>query len=119
EDDAALDLELVAAKPPVAQGEDGWDAKGPEPGNASYYYSLTRLAADGSLAVGGERFDVAGLAWMDREWSTSSLSAGVEGWDWLALQLSDGRDLMLYQLRQTDGSPSPFSSGSVVGADGA
>ncbi|HEY8555678.1 MAG TPA: lipocalin-like domain-containing protein, partial [Burkholderiales bacterium] len=116
--DAALDLELVSAKPPVLQGEDGWDAKGPEPGNASYYYSLTRLEARGRLSVGGERFDVAGLAWMDREWSTSSLSAGVEGWDWLSLQLSDGRELMLYQLRETDGSPSPFSSGSVVGADG-
>jgi predicted secreted hydrolase len=116
--EAALELELVALKPPVLHGDRGLDAKGPEPGNASYYYSLPRLAARGQIQSGVRRATVDGLAWMDREWSTSALSPGVVGWDWFALQLSDGRDLMFYRLRLADGSASPFSGGSLIERDG-
>jgi len=118
QDDTAIDLTLASAKPVVLQGERGLDRKGEEPGNASHYYSLTRMPANGRVTVGGAAFDVSGLAWMDREWSTSSLGAGLVGWDWFALQLGDGRDLMLYQLRRADGSPDRFSGGSLVEADG-
>ncbi len=59
-----------------------------------------------------------GLAWMDREWSTSALGADQIGWDWFALQLEDGRDVMIYRLRRRDGSVDPFSAGTIVGADG-
>jgi predicted secreted hydrolase len=55
---------------------------------------------------------------MDREWSTSALSAGIAGWDWFALRLGDGRDLMFYRLRRNDGSASEFSGGSLVESDG-
>lgn len=113
-----LRLAVEARKPAVAHGEGGVDAKGPEPGNASYYYSLTRMAASGTITVDARSEPVEGLAWMDREWSTSALSPSIEGWDWFALQLSDGRDLMLYRLRGNDGSTSPFSGGSLVDADG-
>jgi predicted secreted hydrolase len=118
EADLALDLELRPLKPVVLQGEGGWSRKGPEPGNASYYYSLTRLAAQGTLQADGERVEVSGLAWMDREWSTSALGPGLAGWDWFALQLEDGRELMLYRLRRRDGSADPWSAGSVVDAAG-
>jgi predicted secreted hydrolase len=118
EGEIAIDLTLTSAKPVVLHGERGLDRKGEEPGNASYYYSLTRMPATGRVTIRGARFDVNGLAWMDREWSTSSLGADLVGWDWFALQLDDGRDLMLYQLRRADGSADPFSSGSLVAADG-
>src|SRR3989442_2088449 len=72
EGDVAIDLTLASAKPIVLQGERGLDRKGEEPGNASYYYSLTRMPATGRVTVRGTAFDVTGLAWMDREWSTSS-----------------------------------------------
>lgn len=117
--EVALDLRLEPGKPPVLQGEKGLSRKSSEPGNASYYYSLTRMPTRGTVRVGTETFTVTGASWMDREWSTSSLGAGQIGWDWFALQLSDGTDLMLYQLRQTDGRPDPASSGSVVGPDGS
>ena len=117
-DDAAIELTLDSAKPVVLQGERGLDRKGLEPGNASYYYSLTRMPAVGRLTVAGTPFEVTGLAWMDREWSTSALGADLVGWDWFALQLDDGRELMLYQLRRADGDPDRFSGGSLVGADG-
>jgi predicted secreted hydrolase len=118
EGDVAIDLTLASVKPVVLQGERGLDRKGEEPGNASYYYSLTRMPATGRVTIHGSAFDVTGLAWMDREWSTSSLGTGLVGWDWMAIQLDDGRDLMLYQLRRADGSADRFSSGSLVEADG-
>jgi predicted secreted hydrolase len=116
--DVAIDLTLASAKPVVLQGERGLDRKGEEPGNASYYYSLTRMPATGRVTIGGGAFEVSGLAWMDREWSTSSLGADLVGWDWMAIQLDDGRELMLYQLRRADGSAGRFSSGSLVEVDG-
>jgi predicted secreted hydrolase len=119
EGDVALDLTLSATKPVVLQGDRGLSRKGAEPGNASYYYSLTRMPARGVVRVGGDSFDVVGLAWMDREWSTSALGPGLVGWDWFALQLEDGRDLMFYRLRGRDGSIDGFSAGSLVAADGS
>jgi predicted secreted hydrolase len=114
-----LSLTLTALKPPVSHGDDGLDRKGPETGNASHYYSFTRLQASGRIRVGQREDDVSGLAWMDREWGTSALSRSLEGWDWFALQLSDGRDLMYYRLRSELGESSPFSGGSLVAADGS
>ena len=121
--EVAVDLRLSGGKPPVLQGDRGLSRKSSAPGNASYYYSLTRMPAHGTLRVGAETFPVEGAAWMDREWSTSSLAAGQVGWDWFALQLADGTDLMLYQLRHAgDGAhargPDPASSGSFVAPDG-
>jgi predicted secreted hydrolase len=98
--EAAIDLLLTAALPPVPQGDRGLSAKSADPGNASYYYSLPRLVAAGTLRLGAARFPVTGQAWMDREWSTSSLAAGEVGWDWFGLQLDDGWELMLYRLRR-------------------
>jgi predicted secreted hydrolase len=118
DEEISLALRLQASKPPVAQGDRGLDAKGPEPGNASYYYSFPRLAATGTIEVGGATTEVTGSAWIDREWATSALSPGLVGWDWFALQLADGSELMYYRLRDSSGAASPFSSGSIVTAEG-
>jgi len=114
----AVSLSLEAAAPIAAHGERGLDVKGPEPGNASFYYSFPRLTARGTIEVDGVSTDVAGTAWMDREWSTSALSAGVLGWAWFGIQLSDGRELMFYRLRQSDGTANRYSSGSLIERDG-
>lgn len=115
---AAIDLLLAVGKPVVLQGEAGLSRKGPEAGNASYYYSHTRLPTTGSVRVGEETFAVAGNSWLDREWSTSALGEELEGWDWFALQLDDGREVMFYRLRRRDGASDPLSAGTVVAADG-
>jgi predicted secreted hydrolase len=114
-----LELELAPGKPAVRQGDRGLSAKGAAPGNASWYYSYTRLPAAGAITVDGEPHTVRGEAWLDREWGTSSLDAGVVGWDWFSLQLADGRDLMLYALRQANGGIAPQSAGSLIEADGS
>ena len=117
-DSVALRLELGPGKPPVLQGERGLSRKGPEPGNASYYYSLTRMPAAGTLTLLADTLRVTGSAWLDREWSTSALSQGVVGWDWFALQLDDGWDLMVYRLRRADGRSTSFSQGVLVSPSG-
>jgi predicted secreted hydrolase len=116
--DVAIDLIVSPAKPVVVQGDHGLSRKGPEPGNASLYYSFTRMPARGTVRLGAETLEVSGNAWMDREWSTSALGAAVEGWDWFAVQLDDGRELMVYLLRRRDGTIDPFSAGTLVAADG-
>ena len=119
EETFGLDLHLESAKPPVLQGERGLSRKGPELGNASYYYSLTRMPARGTIRLGGEQLEVEGLAWMDREWGTTAVGKDLAGWDWFALQLEDGRELMYYRLRRRDGTADPYSAGVVVDARGA
>jgi len=119
EEEASIDLLLDSARRIVLQGDRGLSRKGPAPGNASYYYSMTRLATRGSVRIDGVSFPVEGSSWLDREWGTSSLEKGQTGWDWFALQLSDGRDLMFYRLRRGDGTTDPFSAGTLVLPDGS
>jgi predicted secreted hydrolase len=117
--DVGIDLTVRPEKPMVLQGNQGLSQKGPGVGNASYYYSYTRLATEGTLVAGGDTLSVTGQSWLDREWSTSALGPNQVGWDWFSLQLDDGRDLMYYQLRNKDGSASRFSEGTLVAPDGA
>lgn len=118
EEGVRIDLALRSLKPPVVHGEGGISQKGPSRGNASYYYSLTRMATEGTVTVGGRSHAVSGLSWMDHEFSTSFLEPGQQGWDWFAIQLDDGRELMIYRMRQEDGSADRFSSGTLVGRAG-
>jgi predicted secreted hydrolase len=118
EEEVSLSLDIATLKPLVLQGDRGLSRKGPEQGNASYYYSYTRLAAEGELRLGEKRLHVGGSAWLDREWSTSVLSPEVRGWDWFSLQLDDGSELMLYQLRTEQGIVKAFGAGMHVPASG-
>ena len=117
-EEGRVELALDPAKPPVLQGDRGYSQKGPDPGNASRYYSMTRMQANGRLILDGETHEVTGTAWLDREWGSSQLGEGIDGWDWFALQFDDGRDLMVYRLRTEDGGASRFSAGALVQADG-
>lgn len=114
----AVELDMEPVKPFVLQGDRGYSQKGPEPGNASHYYSATRLATRGRIRLGEQWRAAQGSAWLDREWGSSQLSDDLAGWDWFSLQLDDGRDLMVYRLRHHDGSASPLSAGVLVEADG-
>ena len=119
EEGVGMELRLVDLKGPILQGDQGYSQKGPDPGNASYYYSQTRLESQGNVHIAGTTFDVVGLSWMDHEFSTSALAPDQVGWDWFALQFDDGSELMVFQIRTTDGSVDPFSSGTLIQPDGA
>ena len=113
-----VDLRLAADQPPVLHGRDGFSQKGLQRGNASHYYSLTRMETTGELQLGGERMSVTGLSWMDHEFGTTFLEPSQQGWDWFSLQLDDGSDIMVYVLRQQDGTRDSHSSGTLVFPDG-
>ncbi len=114
-----LALELRAAKPPALHGDRGLSFKGPTPGNASYYYSYTRLETRGTISIdAGDPVPVDGLSWFDHEWSTSALSPDQTGWDWFSLQLSDATEVMVFRLRSRTTRQRDFISGSLVAPDG-
>jgi len=113
-----LELEFEALKAPVLHGVDGISQKAEGKGNASHYYSMTRLATRGMLVVGGEVLPVTGESWFDREWGSSQLGDDQVGWDWFSLQFDDGSELMIYRLRRGDGSTDRYSGGTLVAADG-
>ena len=117
-DDIQISLEMVDRKGPVLEGIDGLSQKGPQPGNASYYVSQTRLDSQGSLQTGGQTFRVTGSSWMDHEFSTSALASDQVGWNWFALQLSDGSELMVYTIRKADGTIDSYSQGTLIYPDG-
>ncbi|GIW92001.1 MAG: carotenoid 1,2-hydratase [Pirellulaceae bacterium] len=114
-----LDLLLTSHVPPVLHGQEGLSRKGSAPGNASYYYSFTRLKTQGRLQWDGQRFEVRGDSWMDHEFSSSFLEPSQQGWDWFSIQLDNDCELMLYQMRRKDGSHDPASSGTLVCSDGS
>lgn len=113
-----LHLDCVSTKPRVFQGDHGYSRKGADPGNASYYTSFTRMKTNGKLVLENQSYQVTGESWMDHEVSTSALDSGQIGWDWFAIQLNSGEELMIYQLRNRDGTQGEFSSGTWIGKDG-
>jgi predicted secreted hydrolase len=114
----ALDLQLQQIKPPALQGDNGLSPKSAVPGNASYYYSLSRLITTGTVTVDGHTYAASGTSWMDHEFSTSALGSDTQGWDWFGLHLDDNRELMVGRIRRADGGHEPAFSGLLVLPDG-
>ncbi|MEO6326837.1 MAG: lipocalin-like domain-containing protein [Thermoanaerobaculia bacterium] len=113
-----LSLILTPEKPLVLHGDRGLSRKGTEPDAVSRYVSFTRLKTAGWRTRGDVSEPVEGSSWLDHEWGPGVLGPESAGWDWFALQLEDGRELMLYRIRARSGSASPFSSGTLVRKDG-
>ncbi|HEY0766956.1 MAG TPA: lipocalin-like domain-containing protein, partial [Steroidobacteraceae bacterium] len=113
-----LELTLQGLTAPVLNGDAGLSRKSGEPGAATYYYSIPRLAVHGRLIRDGHPLEVHGLAWVDREWGSGGLGARQVGWDWFALQLNDGTALMFYALRDQDNRRDQHSAGTWVEASG-
>ncbi len=113
--DFALNLKLQPGKRPVIHGHDGISQKGSIAGNASHYYSHSRMPTQGSLILKGEVHEVAGDSWMDHEFGSSFLEKGTLGWDWFSAQLSDGSELMIFQLR---GGTAGSNAGTLILPDG-
>ncbi len=114
-----VSLELEPVRPAALNGMLGYSRKGADAGNASEYYSLTRMTTRGTIVTGGRAVTVEGLSWMDHEFGTSLLEPGQTGWDWFSIQLDDGTDLMVFQLRRADGARDVHSSGTLVDPTGA
>lgn len=112
----AFDLETRPAKPMIFQGPNGFSQKSETSSAASQYYSFTRLTTSGSVTLDGQTYTVSGQSWMDKEFFTNTMTAEQVGWDWFSLQLDDGRELMLYILRDAEGRLN-YARGTLVLAD--
>jgi predicted secreted hydrolase len=111
-----LELRLDAGRrPAVLHDTIGWVDFGPA--GSSYYYSRTRLAAEGTLTLDSRAMDVSGIAWFDHQWG-DFVAVGAGGWDWFAVNLDDGTDLMLSLIRDREGGY-PLVYGELVAADGS
>ena len=116
--DFQLQLRFAEVQPLLLQGDHGLSRKGPQPGQASYYYSHPQLQASGQLSLQGKTFSVKGTAWLDHEWSESLLHKDAVGWDWIGMNLFDGSALTAFRLRRKDGS-TLYSGGSFRASGGA
>jgi predicted secreted hydrolase len=112
--DLGLFLNVIPTRSPIIHGINGVSQKGPGVGQASHYYSLTRLETKGNLRIKGKEIPVSGLSWKDHEFGSNQLQESQVGWDWFSMQLDNGLDLMIYQLRHSDGRVEPHSSGTLV-----
>jgi predicted secreted hydrolase len=104
-DGFALDLALTPTQAAILQGEAGYSQKGPDPREASHYFSMPHLQVKGSLTQAGKSLPVTGTAWLDREWSSTLLNQRAVGWDWLGLNMDDGGALTLFRVRDANGQP--------------
>lgn len=114
----ALDVRCTATQPVLLQGRQGLSRKGPDPSQASYYYSEPQLAVTGKLSLQGRTFQVTGKAWMDHEWSEALMHPDAVGWDWIGMNLHDGSALTAFRLRRKDGG-TLWDGGSFRGPAGA
>jgi predicted secreted hydrolase len=110
----SMKLNLKPVKPVTLQGLDGLSQKSSGAGNASYYYSISKLASKGKIQIGDQVFKVKGFSWLDREFSTSSLGDTLAGWDWFALQLENNVEIMYYRLRDQENNTDIVHSGGVI-----
>jgi predicted secreted hydrolase len=118
-DSFGLELKLVPLKPAALNGDFGYARKSASsPLAASLYFSYTNLSAKGKVRIGDTVYPVTGSSWFDREIASRRLAETQAGWDWFAVQLDSGSEIMLYMLREKDGTTDPFSSGTIVYRDG-
>ncbi len=113
-----IDLMLTPEKNPIIHGQNGISQKAEGEGFASHYYSIPRLKTEGKIFLQNKEIPVQGMSWMDHEFGSSQLREYQVGWDWFSLQLDKGMELMFYQIRHRDGKIDPYSSGTIIYADG-
>lgn len=117
--DVVFEADLKPMKPAVFNGKDGAGVSFKDEGEASRYFSYTRMEMEGDLIWNGETEHFKGSAWMDREFGTWEPTDNQKGWDWFSIQLDNGCEVMCYQLRDAEGNASRFSSGTYVDENGA
>jgi predicted secreted hydrolase len=113
-----LSLTLRETREPVLHGDAGLSQKGPEPGNANYYYSLVQLQSTGEIIFAGQQIQVNGVSWMDHEFGTSSLSGDTRGWDWFAVQLDNDVVFMFGEFHNGLGGERRVYAGTLAYPDG-
>lgn len=116
-DGTTFEASLKPEKNAVLNGDGGVSYK--DEGQASRYFAYTRMSLEADVKIDGGVEHFTGSAWMDREFGTWTPTENQKGWDWFSIQLDNGCELMCYQLRNSQGDPSLYSSGTYVDESGA
>src|SRR4051812_42505047 len=116
--DLIFEAQLRPTKPAALNGHEGVGVSFKDRGEASRYFSYTRMEAQGRITWHGRTEAFGGSAWMDREFGPWRTTENQKGWDWFALQPTAGSELMVYHIRDRHGRPSVFSSGTFVSPEG-
>ncbi len=115
--DFSFALQFKPTQAVLLEGERGVSRKGPQPAQASYYYSEPQLEVSGSIDVAEKKLEVSGKAWLDHEWSSEYLAADAAGWDWTGINFADGAALMAFRIRDKRGSTF-WAGGTIRDRDG-
>jgi predicted secreted hydrolase len=93
----AFDLTMSQEGPPLlvwGTGAHKMGGDGPPLTTTNFYYSLTRIAATGTVTLGDESFPVSGRTWMDHEYGRfTEGGGGLVKWIFQAIQLENGWSL--------------------------
>jgi predicted secreted hydrolase len=116
--DLLFEAALRPSKPAALNGREGAGVSFKDHGEASRYFSYTRMEAEGDITLDGVTDRFKGEAWMDREFGTWATTQGQKGWDWFSIQFEDSTELMVYHIRDAENRPSTFSSGTFIDAEG-
>ena len=116
--DTVFEATLKPTKQVVLNGQNRDGVSYKDEGQASRYFSYTRMEMEGDLIINGETEHFTGSAWMDREFGTWTPTERQKGGDWFSIQLGNDCELMCYQLRDSAGGISAFSSGTYVDEHG-
>jgi predicted secreted hydrolase len=116
--ETVFEATLKPKKKAILNGEGGQGVSFKDEGQASRYFSYTRMEMEGDIVWNGEAEHFKGSAWMDREFGTWTPTEKQKGWDWFSVQLDNECELMCYQIRDGADKASKFSSGTFVDKDG-
>lgn len=108
-----LDLQLHTNLPPALHNKTGYFEI--MNGTGSYYYSRPRMDASGTLTVDGSPIEVTGQSWFDHQWGNFF---PIGGWDWFAIQLDDGQNIMAWRSHDVHGTVVP-NWGTLIAPDGS
>jgi len=116
--DISFEATLTPVKNAVLNGQNQDGVSFKDEGQASRYFSYTRMKVEGFISESRKVEHFSGSAWMDREFGTWFPTEKQKGWDWFSIQLENNTELMCYQLRDSKNRASEFSCGTFVDEHG-
>lgn len=117
-ENTSFEATLTPLKPAILNGKNKDGVSFKDEGEASRYFSYTRMKVEGFLSENDKVEKFVGSAWMDREFGTWAPTEKQKGWDWFSIQLDNNCELMCYQLRDSNNQVSEFSCGTYVNEKG-
>lgn len=96
-----LDLMLDYGKGAFWHCDNGFLKMGiDKPKQTTYYYSYTNMPTIGTMTLDGEKKEVKGKAWFDKQGGTYDMHDPKCMWEWFSLRFFDEEEMMLFSFPQ-------------------